>query len=146
MESLWSCNVAKVQVSSKLPSSPAVGYSRPEIRSVATEIECDDDDFMPLYSCDPNCASLRINIPEGEVVLPHQGSYEADCGVSINIPAGYKCSISSSIAGLIMNLKDSKRIRISILNTAEKMILKNKQNIAKIWVEPVYFFDWTRKV
>lgn len=146
MESLWSYNVAKVQVSSKLPSSPAVGYSRPEIRSVATDIECDDDDFMPLYSCDPNCASLRINIPEGEVALTHGALYEADCGVSINIPAGYKCVISSLIPGLIMNLSDSKRIRIEILNTSEKMILKNKQNIAKIWIEPVYFFDWIRKV
>jgi hypothetical protein len=140
----WSTKGSAAHVSSKLPASPASGYSRPEINKVAVSIDFDDEDFVPNYS-EGSSADLLANLPSGDLALPPGGSEVVDCGVSLKIPAGYRICVSSSIPGVFFNLIDSKRLKLNVFNAGEKAILRHKQNIAKIWIEPVYFFEWITK-
>jgi len=140
----WATKSSSIQVSSKLPASPATGYSRPEINKVAVSIDFDDEDFVPIYS-EGSSADVLANLPSGDLVLPHGGSEIVDCGISLKMPAGYKVCASSSIPGVFLSLMDAKRIKLNAFNAGEKVILRHKQKIAKIWIEPVYFFEWITK-
>ena len=140
----WSSKGSAAHVSSKLPSSPATGYSRPEINKVAVSIEFDDEDFAPNYS-EGSSADIFANLPSGDLFLTPGASEVVDCGVSLKIPAGYRICVSSSIPGTFFNLIDSKRLKLNVFNAGEKATLRHKQNIGKIWIEPVYFFEWITK-
>lgn len=141
----WSASKSKIYVSSKLPNSPASGYSKPDIRKVAVDIESDDDDFVPRYSLGGTAAGLLANIPSGSLKLTTGSTAVLDCGISLAMPPGYKCRVSSNISGLFFTILDSNRIRLNIINVGEDLILSHKQLVGKIWVEPVYFFDWITK-
>lgn len=133
-----------VFVSPKLPKNPAVGYSTPDLRRVAVEIKAEDDDFLPFYESGANEANLMANIPSGQLKLPKGSCLVIDCGISLDIPSGYKCVVSGR-PGLFLYLLDDKRIKVYATNLDENLILFHKQVIGKIWVEPVYFFEWLTK-
>lgn len=140
----WSTKEQKIFVSSRLPQSPATGYVKPELKKVAVKIKPDSEDFVPKYS-DKNVADLVANLNFENLELT-SGSHEIiDCGIELEIPAGYKCCVSSCIQGLFLNLIEGSRIKVVALNCGKKLILKNKQVIGKIWIEPVYFFEWITK-
>lgn len=141
----WSTSKSKIYVSSRLPPNPASGYAKPDIRKVAVEVECDDDDFVPAY--DPGCdyANLIANIPSGSVRIAGGGTVVVDCGISLDMPAGYRCRVSGSTPGLFLELVDAKRIKVHAFNAGDEVILQDRQIIGKIWVEPVYIFEWITK-
>lgn len=138
----WSVSESRVKVSSRLPPCPATSFTAPEIKSVAIEIDADDHDFIPTYPSGENAADLLANIPNGEVSLSSGSSEIVDCGFSMKIPAGYKCSVSSVIPNLFMNFLDSDRVEVRAFNAGDETVLHHKQIIGKIWVEPVYLFEW----
>lgn len=141
----WSTE-SRVKVSSKLPRSPATGYLSPDIKKVSVQIESDEDDFMPRYSLeDSGRADLVANIPSGEILFSEGGSDILDCGLSLEVPAGYRLCVSSSVHGFFMELVDSKRIKIKVFNSGGECALRHKQKVAKIWIEPIYFFEWIPK-
>ena len=140
---IWSSKKPKVFVSPRLPKSPAEGYEKPEINKVAVRISSDEDDFIPAYT-DFNCADLIANLPNN-LFLSHGSCEIIDCGFSLEIPSGYKVCASSSISNIFLNIVDSNRIKVNVLNLGKELILQHKQKIGKIWIEPVYFFDWITK-
>lgn len=140
----WTTIDTKAFVSSKLPKSPATDYVRPEIKKIATIISSDHEDFTPVYSEDKNEADLFSNIPKG-LVFSKGAQHVIDCGFSLEVPHGYKICVSSTISGLFLNLIDSNRIRVNVINFGEEVMLQHKQKIGKIWIEPVYFFEWITK-
>lgn len=144
MSSYWSSNESLVRVSSKLPSTPAMGYIKPDLRKVAVEILSDEEDFIPKYS-DNNTADLFASLKNGDLRLATGSSDLVDCGFSIEIPAGYRICVESCISNVFLNLIESNRIKVNIFNFGKELILQNKKKIGKIWIEPVYFFEWITK-
>lgn len=145
MNNYWSSKDSAIRVSSKLPSSPAIGYSKPDIRKVAVQISSDEEEFIPSYSDKSNTADLFAKLPDGDLLLPTGASDSIDCGFRIELPPGYRICIESSISNVFLNLIESDRIKVNILNLGKELILQNKKKIGKIWIEPVYFFDWITK-
>lgn len=140
----WATEPNRIHVSSKLPNSPATGYLRPDIKKIAVTIKTDDDDFIPQYNLDKNKADLLANL-SSTLQMPTGSCEIIDCGITIEVPIGYKICVSSDIPSLFLNLVDSNRIKVNVLNSGKKLILKHKQVIGKIWIEPVYFFEWIMK-
>ena len=138
----WSSDKNKVKVFSKLQPSPAKGYVNPEIKKISTKITCEDEDFIPKYSSKNNHADLLANL-KSELVLTSGSLESVDCGIEIETPPGYKLCVESSVVGVFLTLQDYKKIKVNLINlTKEEIILQHKQTIGKIWIEPVYFFDW----
>lgn len=136
----WSSEDPRVFVSSRLPKSPATDYVSPEVNRVAASIKCEDDFFAPKSSCDDGKAEIFANIDSGGVELGHGSSAVIDCGFEMELPPGYRISVSSSIDSLFLSLADSKRIKVSVFNAGDQYVLQDRQAIGKIWIEPVYFF------
>jgi len=136
----WSSDDPRIFVSSRLPKSPAMDYVRPEINKVAVKISADEDFFLPTCSTSDGKADVFANIPSGEMQIEHGGVAVVDCGFEMTLPPGYKASVHTSLEGLFVSLVDSKRMKVSVFNASNKYVLQNKQPIAKIWIEPVYFF------
>jgi hypothetical protein len=141
----WSTSENKALVSSCLPPCPANGFIAPDLKKVATEIRADDEDFLPEYGRGENAAELLANIPEGKMSIASGMCEIVDCGFSLKIPAGYKCAVSSNIPSLFLSLIGSERIRLNVFNAGDHMVLQHKQSIGKIWIEPVYLFEWITK-
>lgn len=141
----WSIKESKACVVPKIPKSQALEYVSPDIKKVAVIISSDEPEFIPAYSSDKNTADLLANIPDQRLVLSKDSSAVVDCGFSVEIPIGYKICVSSSLSGVFLNLIDDKKLKVNIMNFGQKLILQHKQKIGKIWIEPVYFFDWIQK-
>jgi hypothetical protein len=135
----WSTEDPKAFVSSRLPKSPAMDYVRPEIRRVAASISADEEFFMPKCSASDGRAEVFANIP-GDIELEHGAMTVVDCGFEMTLPAGYRISARGVSGGLFVSLADSKRVKISVFNGGEKCVLQDRSPIAKICIEPVYFF------
>jgi hypothetical protein len=136
----------KIKVSSKLPHSPASNYIYLDVKKVAVCIESDEEEFIPKHSLEQaGKAELIANIPEKEVLLSESGSHTFDCGFSLKIPVGYKCCVSSLVPGLFVETLESKRFKLKVFNSGSKIMLRHKQKIAKMWIEPIYFFEWIVK-
>lgn len=123
------------------PRSPAFDYFNPDIRKVAVEVVSDGSDFTP--SCEgSSCVSeVFANIPSG-LDLVHNSSCVVDCGFSMKLPAGYKCRVESLNPSLFLSVVDCQRFKLNVFNAGDTVRLKDRQKIAKIWVEPVYLFEW----
>lgn len=129
----------------KLPGCSAKGYSSPEVKTVAVSIESDEEEFMPRpCGSDGGCA-IRSNIPSGSLVMSEGATAVIDCGFSMALPQGYRCRMSSSISGLALESVDSKRFKVNAINLGGETILHDRDTIGRIWVEPVYFFEWITK-
>lgn len=155
MNDHWSEN-NKIKVSSKLPECPASNYYKPNIIKVLTKISVDGDYFTPKYSSpDSSCADLFANITNKESIgICSSGTEVIDCGFSICISNGYKACVGLDSywcdKGLILmghdqiNSTENHRVKLNVLNISDKMvIINNKDKIGKIWIEPIYFFEWT---
>jgi hypothetical protein len=114
-------------------------YVRPEIRKVVVNISADDDFFLPRCSSADGRAEVYANIAES-IELEHGAMAFIDCGFEMTVPAGYRMSACNISERLFVSLSDSKRIKVSVFNAGDKCVLQDKQPIAKIWIEPVYFF------
>lgn len=141
----WKIEKPSIKISAKLPPSPASDYVQPDIRKVAVEITSDDDEFVPSYSPGCNFAVLLANLPDGDMDLISGSSTLIDCGFSLKVPPGYRVNISSIVSGLFMNTTDSERFKVNVLNVGGNLRLCNKQEIARIWIEPVYTFEWVMR-
>lgn len=145
MSDKWSSTEPRVYVSSRLPKSPAIGYHEPDLKIISVHISADEEEFIPVYSEDKTCADLLVNLPNRDLILPFGSSEIVDCGFNVEVPPGYRICVSSFISNIFLNLIDSTRIKVNVLNLGKELILQHKQKIGKIWIEPVYFFDWIMK-
>lgn len=141
----WKIEKPNMKISAKLPASPAKDYVRPEIRKVAVEIVSDEEEFIPAYAHGCNSAYLLANLTVGELDLISGSSTLIDCGFSLKVPPGYRVEIASSISGLFLSRCDSERMKVNAINVGENLTLHHKQEIARIWIEPVYIFEWVTK-
>lgn len=140
----WSSNDPRVFVSSRLPKSPARDYVRPDVNKVAIKIKSDDDFFRPMISTPDGKAEIFANLGGAKEIQVGQGGVVVvDCGFEMSLPAGYRASVSSSVPGLFISLVEAQRIKVSVFNSGDKCVLQDRQVIGKIWIEPVYFFEWT---
>jgi hypothetical protein len=114
-------------------------YVRPEIRKVAADIHADDEFFLPRCSSSDGRAEVFANVSES-IELEHGAMAMVDCGFEMSLPAGYRISACGISERLFISLADTKRVKVSVFNSGSKCILQNRQPIAKIWIEPVYFF------
>lgn len=140
----------KAQVSSKLPKSPTDNYKEPNLIRVLTDIKFDDEYFIPKYSNNSTRAEIYACVPNESMMINQYGMCVVDCGFSIKIMEGYRACfcLDSNLSGLVINgsnhiePNEICRVKITVVNVGEKIVIKNKQTIGKIWIEPVYFFDW----
>ena len=147
----WSDNKKSNNVNAKLPNCSAKDYFVPSINKILTKIKPDSDDFIPVYS-NKSTADLRANIPEKEIQLRKGGNVLIDCGFSLEMPPGYKISVSANsdyvAKGIYINnvFSDNNRIRVLVINNSEDVcVIKHKDIIAQIYIEPIYFFEWEFK-
>lgn len=126
-------------------TTPAKDYSRPSVVKVAVAIKGDSEEFLPA-ACDPSGAcEIIANIPSGETRMTEGSMAVIDCGFSIETPPGYRCSVSSLVPGLILEIVDAQRFKVNAINLGQTTILKDRDVIGKIWIEPVHFFEWVTK-
>ena len=129
----------------KASLTPARNYAQPQILKVAVSLKSDSQEFAPS-SCDPSGAcEIVANIPSGEIRMEEGSTTVVDCGFSMETPPGYRCSVSSLIQGVILELIDAQRFKVSAINLGQRTILRDKDVIGKVWLEPVHFFEWITK-
>ena len=153
----WVDTKNKIKAKAKIPGCSAANYYCPPISKISTNINFEDDFFIPKYSKDSSCADLFVYMPENNknsIGIGKSGQFTVDCGFSLKIAGGYKAcfSLDSSLLnkGLIINgfnqidsTNDNTRVKINVLNIGEKILILNyKDKVGKIWIEPIYFFDW----
>ena len=148
----------KGKVTSATITSPATNYSTPNLFTVATEISAVEPEFMPVYT-ETNAADVRAIVPYDIVYktqvlrLHHRGTVVLDTGVNLKIPAGFRINGTAkkdlAAKGLFVSqvfLEEDGRLKIIATNigTDNPIIISQKSVVAKIWLEPVYFFDWSK--
>lgn len=141
----WEPDPPLPKASPKLPGCSAKGYSNPRISRVAASIQSDEDDFVPLPCGTDGAYDIKSNIPAGSITMPSGATAVIDCGFSMALPEGYRCRVSSSVQGIVLETVDSKRFKVNAINLGGQTILHDRESIGKIWVEPVYFFEWIKK-
>jgi hypothetical protein len=144
-EDNWRRETPLPRANPKLPDSPAKGYSRPEISKVAVAIESDEADFMPTPCDSEGSSGIIANIPGGSIVMPEGGTAVVDCGFALEVPRGYRCRVASAIKGVFLEVVDSKRFKVNAINLGPETILRDRESIGRIWIEPVHFFEWITK-
>jgi len=153
----WVDTKNKNKAKAKIPGCSAANYYCPPVNKVSTNINFEDDFFIPKYAKDSSCADIFAFLPKNNkssIGIGTSGQFTIDCGFSIKIASGYKAcfSLDASLLnkGLIINgfnqidsTQDYSRVNINVLNIGEKiLILSHKDKVGKIWIEPIYFFDW----
>jgi dUTP pyrophosphatase len=124
---------------------------------VATNIDYDDEQFLPQYKTDEAaCADIIFNNPNPAII----GTLEThifDCGFSLEIKPGYKACIviRSGMAkkGLIIpnspaQIDSDYRGRVCVLLTnisKENIIIEPYSRVAQLYVESVLRFDFVKK-
>lgn len=137
----WKYDPPLVKVAPKIPASPAKDYFGPSISKVPVVLEVDDKDFAPA-ACSDGSANILANIPDGDLFLPKGGQAVVDCGFSITLPAGFRCVVSGYIPGLMLDLIECKKFKVTVINLGEETTLKDREIIGKVRVEPIYLFEW----
>lgn len=138
----WGRESPLPRVRPKASRSPATEYTRPRIERVALALRSDSDEFRPA-ACDSEGRSTFVaNIPNGELRMPEMGSAVVDCGFGIEVPMGYRAMASSIVPGVVLEIVESKRFKVSVVNLRGETILRHGEPIGRLWVEPIYFFDW----
>lgn len=151
----WKEDKNKSNVNAKLPGCSAKNYYNPSINKIISNIKFEDEFFVPKYS-DKSTADVHVCLEnESSKYLFTNCPALIDCGFSVSVPSGYKIVFALDakfLSTLIVcgsNYIDSNeetRFKINVLNISEKLLtLNNKDKIGKIWIEPVYLFDWNYK-
>lgn len=125
----------------RFKETPAKSYFNPEFRKVSVAARPDGEDFL-VPSPDGHHADLLANLPDGGATIPNNGSVVVDCGLEATPPPGYKFRVEGCLGSCFVSLVDSPRLKLSVFNPGEEVTLAHKQNMAKIWIEPVYFIEW----
>ncbi len=125
--------------------TPARDYSRPEVARVSVRLEADDPSFAPGPPDRFGSSEIYAKLPAGSMMVPEGGSAVVDCGFSLSLPPGYRVRAASLVQGLFVDVQETDRFRIRVMNLGAETILNDGQRICSISVEPVCFFDWDRK-
>jgi dUTPase len=139
-----------------LPSSPAQDFYNPDLFNVKTEVKADDSKFIPKYEEDSAVADLFANPPadvNGQKVfrLPYRSSVLVDCGFEVELPNGYKATITAhpdfAARGLIVpespRIIKKGRVQVPVINVGKEIIvIQEGDSFARMSLEPVYMFDW----
>ena len=149
----------KGKASAILPDSPAKNYESPQLHTVATKVVVESEAFIPQYAAGSSCVNLMANLEPDhsgvkKVTLPHRATVQIDCGVSIELPAGYRAVVKAlpelANIGLIVNdgphvIDESNhgKVKVTVTNVGKQIIVINDGDpVAQMYVEPVYLFDW----
>jgi hypothetical protein len=141
----WGCDSPLPKAKPKQAKTPAKEYSRPELVRVSVSLEVDDPSFAPSPSDQFGVSTVSARIPSGSMRLSEGGCAVVDCGFGVVVPPGYRVRASCLVPGLLVDVHETNRFRLSVVNLGDETILNDGQQIGSIWVEPVCFFDWTRK-
>jgi len=129
----------------KPPRTPAREYSRPELSKVSIVLKADDEAYAPGPSDRFGMCGVSARIPSGSMRIPEGGSAVVDCGFGVSTPAGYRIRASSLVPGVLVEVHETDRFRLHVVNLGGETILNDGQQMASIWVEPVCFFDWIQR-
>jgi len=139
--------------------SLAEKYTSPNIFNIATEISAEEIVFIPVYK-DKNMADVRVVVP----MLNHQGVQAVrlnhrtvqilDCGFSIKLPEGFRVRAEAKRVwanrGLLVSHSfiEDDRLKLIIINIGQEtpLVISHKENIAQIWIEPVYYFEFKQSM
>jgi len=142
-----------------LPTSVAKDYTPVCAITVPVKIVADEG-FTPEYQTGGSvCVDLAACLPpdhtgQKQLTLPHRSGAVIDAGFSMELPKGYRASITarSGLAskGLMIanapGIIDSDyrgRVRVSVINVGKEIIvIKHGDRIAQMAIEPVYLFDF----
>lgn len=138
----WRVDRTAPRAAPKASYNPAKNYSHPEISKVSVFLEADEDAFVPLPAGVDGSAFISANIPSESLSIPRGGSVIVDCGFAVTLPPGYRCRVSSSVPGILLDIVESKRFKVNAVNLGDETTLKDRETIGRLWVEPVYFFEW----
>jgi len=139
--------------------SPAEEYAIPDICSVATEINATDPDFIPVCSDKKYIADVRVvvsvldNMGQQSLRLNHRSIEVLDCGFNITLPAGFRIRAEAkpnwANRGLLVSncFVENQCLKLTVVNIGKEtpLVIPHKANVAHIWAEPVYLFNWEIK-
>lgn len=138
----WEVKPPRLKVAPKIQGTPAKNYFGPSISKVPVVLEADSDEFRPAGVFPDGSAEIFANIPSGGITLPRGGQEVVDCGFSVVLPAGFRCVVTSSVPGVLIDLIDCKRFKVTAINLGGETNLKHGEPIGRIKVEPIYLFEW----
>lgn len=141
----WKCESPIPKATPKLARTPAKEYNRPDLSRVLVGLESDDPSFVPSPPDSSGFSKISVRIPSGSVLMPEGGSVLLDCGFGAVVPVGYRVRATSLIPGLFVEVVETKRFKVNVVNLGRETILNDGQRICSMWVEPVCFFDWAKK-
>jgi hypothetical protein len=139
--------------------SSASKYITPNVYSVAAEISADEKEFLPVSEPGSCFSQVRVIVPalnhlgDQSFRLNHRVTEVFDCGFKIKLPAGFKIRAEArsdwACRGLLVSnaYLEDEGLKLVVTNIGQEtpLVIPHKANIAYIWAEPVYFFDWTVK-
>ena len=144
----------RVKATKSREQSPAADYVQPNIFRVSTSVVPDIAEFKPLSQdggryCDVFLNTLARSM--NQIQLNHRSTEVLDFGCKITLPPGYKLNGNVhpkyAALGLVccsVYLDDEKRLKFVVTNSGKQtpIILVEKEPVGRIWIEPVYYFDW----
>lgn len=143
-----------VKATKSREKSPATDYFQPPVFRIGTTIVSDTPEFKPLSKENGKYCEVFLNTVQrsmNQVQLNHRATEVLDFGCKIDLPPGYKINgnvnSSYSALGLVccsVYLDDEKRLKFIVTNSGKQtpIILKEKESVGVIWIEPVYYFNW----
>lgn len=138
----WGVDSTRPRAAHKFQWTPAKDYFGPSMSKVPVLLEADGDEFMPAPAGPDGSVEVFANLPSGPLLLPRGGQAVVDCGFSLVLPPGFRCVVAGCVPGVVAELVDSKRFKVSVLNLGAETNLKHGEPIGRARVEPVYFFEW----
>jgi hypothetical protein len=141
----WGYDPPLPKAKPKATKTPAKEYSRPGISKVAVALKIDDPSFAPGTSDRYGMSMVFARIPSGQVRISEGGSVVIECGFGLELPPGYRVRVSSLFANLFVEVNNLDMFRLHVTNLSDETILKDREQIGLIWIEPVCFFDWIHK-
>jgi hypothetical protein len=141
----WGFESPLPRATPKPPKTRAKEYSRPEMTKVSVVLDADDASFAPAPSDQHGMSKVSARIPSGSLRISEGGSAVIDCGFGLVVPPGYRVRASGLVPGLLVEVHETSRFRLRVVNLGDETILNDGQQIGSIWIEPVCFFDWTQR-
>lgn len=86
-----------------------------------------------------------------DIVLDNYGIIDVDCGINIEIPAGYKisaktlnCFAEQGVLAVSSRIEE-KRLIITLVNLGKQIKIGSGDLFSKISIAPIYGFEWYSK-